>query len=69
MIWIYKLIPLVVALTSLYSFLRAAGIIVYADDQQQKDYEEYVGKGGMRAAIVSFVSFVLFMIMFIRGLL
>lgn len=66
MIWLYKLVPLVVAIGALYSFLRSIGIITYSDPQKQRDYEDYLKSKGNTGAVVSFIMFLLFLIMFIR---
>jgi multisubunit Na+/H+ antiporter MnhG subunit len=66
MIWLYKIVPLIVAIGALYSFLKSIGIITYTDPQKQKDYEEYLKTKGNTRAIVSFIMFLLFLIMFIR---
>ncbi len=66
MIWLYKIVPLIVAIGALYSFLKSIGIITYTDPQKQKDYEEYLKTKGNTGAIVSFIMFLLFLIMFIR---
>lgn len=42
---LYKLLPLIPALSGLYNFLKLSGIIVYADPQKQTDYEDFIKKG------------------------
>lgn len=69
MITLYNLIPLFVALSSLYAFLKLSGIIVRENEQEQKDYEEYIGSNITFKKVASFVMFLVFLLMFIWNII
>ncbi|WP_224999623.1 hypothetical protein [Cesiribacter sp. SM1] len=65
---LYKALPLIPALSGLYSFLKLRGIIVYVDQQKQADYEDCIKERKWLPQILSLLSFFIFFYMFIRGL-
>ncbi len=69
MLILYDLIPLFIALSALYSFLKLSMLITRKDEQEQKDYEEYVSKNSGAKKFLSLLMFIIFMIIFVRGVL